>query len=159
MFISYSYIYIIITKNIRYLLWNRGFWCSLNNTYLIFLTLCIRCTNHLCDSCDLPGNWRKSTFIPSLLWMIQNVDLLWRHRYKSNCDITMTDCSRVVAMDAFLAQWNRKFITAQWSTQNTSCFNFFVYFFFNFVTWPPPRGIASIHNWAESMRCHALHDP
>ena len=28
-------------------------------------------------------NWHKSTFIPSLLQMIQNVDLLWRHRYKS----------------------------------------------------------------------------
>ena len=26
-------------------------------------------------------NWRKSTFIPSLLRKIQNVDLLWRHRY------------------------------------------------------------------------------
>ena len=52
----------------------------------------------------------------------------------SNCDVTMTDCSRVVAMDAFLEQWNRKFITAQWSTENTSCFNFFVYFFLNFVT-------------------------
>ena len=23
----------------------------------------------------------------------------------SNCDVTMTDCSRVVSMDAFLAQW------------------------------------------------------
>ena len=46
-------IYIIITKNIRYLLWNQGLWRSLNNTYPTFLTLCIRCTNHLCDSCDL----------------------------------------------------------------------------------------------------------
>ena len=71
----------IITKNIRYLLWNRGFWCSLNNTYPIFLTLCIRCTNHLCDSCDLTNV--NPHFIPSLLRMIKNVDLLWRHRYKS----------------------------------------------------------------------------
>ena len=31
--------------------------------------------------------------------------------------------------------WNRKLITAQLSTENTSCFNFFVYFFFNSV--PP----------------------
>ena len=46
-------IYIIISQNIRYLLWNRGFCRSLNNTYPIFLTPCIRCTNHLCDSCDL----------------------------------------------------------------------------------------------------------
>ena len=67
----------------------------------------------------------------------------------SNCEVTMTDCSRVVAMDAFLAQWNRKFITAQWSIQNTSCFNFFVHFYlFNFVTpCVSTRGIASIVNW------------
>ena len=31
-------IYIMITKNIRHLLWNRGLWRSLNNTYPIFLT-------------------------------------------------------------------------------------------------------------------------
>ena len=74
-------IYIIITKNIRYLLWNRGLWRSLKNTYLIFLTPCIRRTNHLCDPCDLTDV--NPHFIPSLLWMIQNVDLLWRHRYKS----------------------------------------------------------------------------
>ena len=99
------HIYIIITKNIRYLPWNRGFWCSLNNTYPIFLTLCILCNNHLCDSRDLTDV--NTYFIPSLLRMIQNADQLWRHRYKSR-DVTMTDCSRVVAMDAFLAQWNRK---------------------------------------------------
>ena len=103
-------IYIIITKNICYLLWNRGLWCSLNNTYPIFLTPCIRCTNHLCDSYDSTD--LNPHFIPSLLRRIQNVGLLWRHRYKSrsltiasNCEGTMTDCSRVVALDAFLAQW------------------------------------------------------
>ena len=74
-------IYIIITKNIRYLLWNRGFWRLLNNTYTIFLTPCIRCTNHLCDSYGLIDV--NPHFIPSLIPMIQNVDLLWRHRYKS----------------------------------------------------------------------------
>ena len=31
----YIYIYIIITKNICYLLWNKGLWRSLNNTYPI----------------------------------------------------------------------------------------------------------------------------
>ena len=160
---------IIITKNIRYLLWNRRFWRSLNNTYPIFLTPCIRRTNHLCDSCDLTDV--NPHFIPSRLRMIQNVDLLWRHPNElqelaaSNCDVTMTNCSRVVAMDAFLTQWcweqwfneflkdtyvpcviwntypdiwNRKFITAQWSIENTSCFNFFVKLFFYFVTPPPP---------------------
>ena len=39
-------IYIIISKNIRYLLWNRGAWRLLKNTYTLFLTPCIRCTNH-----------------------------------------------------------------------------------------------------------------
>ena len=72
-------IYIIISQNIRYLLWNRGFCRSLNNTYPIFLIPCIRCTNHLCDSCDLTDV--NPHFIPSLLRKIQNVDLLWRHRY------------------------------------------------------------------------------
>ena len=74
-----SPIYIIISQNIRYLLWNRGFCRSLNNTHPIFLTPCIRCTNHLCDSCDLTDV--NPLFIPSLLRKIQNVDLLWRHRY------------------------------------------------------------------------------
>ena len=81
-------IYIIISENIRYLLWNRGRWRSLNNTYPIFPTPCIRCTNHLCDSCDLTDV--NPHFIPSLLWMIQNVDLLWRHRYKSRSPAIVT---------------------------------------------------------------------
>ena len=74
-------IYIIISENIRYLLWNRGAWRSLNNTHLTFLDPCIRCTNHLCDSSDLTDV--NPHFIPSLLRKIQNVDLLWRHRYRS----------------------------------------------------------------------------
>ena len=84
-------------------------------------------------------NWRKSTFHPvtapndSKCWPI--VTSLIQELATSNCDVTMTDCSRVVAMDAFLAQWNRKFITAQWWTENTSCFNFFVYFFL--ILYPP----------------------
>ena len=81
-------IYIIISENIRYLLWNRGRWRSLNNAYPIFLTPCIRCTNHLCDSCDLTDV--NPHFIPSLLRMIQNVDLLWRHRYKSRSPAIVT---------------------------------------------------------------------
>ena len=80
-FIPRSIIYITISKNIRYLLWNRGAWPPLNNTHLTFLDPCIRCTNHLCDSCDLTDV--NPHFIPSLLRKIQNVDLLWRHRYRS----------------------------------------------------------------------------
>ena len=67
--------------NYENILWNRGFWRSLNNTYPIFLAPCIRCTYHLCDSCDLTDV--NPHFIPSLLRKIQNVDPLWRHRYKS----------------------------------------------------------------------------
>ena len=79
------WIYVIVSyyncENIRYLLWNRDFFCSLKNTHTIFLTPCIRCTNHLCDSCGLTDV--NPHFVPSMLPMIQNVDLLWRHRYKS----------------------------------------------------------------------------
>ena len=105
-------IYIIITKNIRYLLWNQGLWRSLNNTYPIFLTPCIRCTNHLCDSCDLTDVNRH--FYPvtapngSKCWPIVTSSI--QEPVASNCDVTMTDCSRVVAMDAFLAQrWGQWF--------------------------------------------------
>ena len=96
-------------------------------------------------------NWRKSTFYPvtvpndSKCWPIVTSSI--QEPVASNCD-TMIDFSRVVAMDAFLAQWNRKFVTALWSTENTSCFNFFVYFFS--ILWPPSRvstrGITSIYH-------------
>ena len=97
LFLKYCHhhiIYIIISKNIHYLLWNRGLWSSLNNTYPIFLTPCIRCTNHICDSCDLTDV--NPHFIPSLLRMIQNVDLLWRHRYKSRSPAIVTSQWRIV---------------------------------------------------------------
>ena len=48
-------IYIIIAKNIRYLLWNRGAWRFFNDTYLTIEVQGIRCTNHLHDSCPLTG--------------------------------------------------------------------------------------------------------
>ena len=59
-------------------------------------------------------NWRKSTFYPvtapngSKCWPIVTSSI--QEPVASNCDVTMTDCSRVVAMDAFLAQW-----WGQWS--------------------------------------------
>ena len=52
-------------------------------------------------------NWRKSTFYPvtapndSKCWPIVTSSI--QGPVASNCDATMTDCSRVVAMDAFLA--------------------------------------------------------
>ena len=54
-------------------------------------------------------NWRKSTFYPvtaptdSKCWPIVTSSI--QEPVASNCDVTMTDCSRVVAMDAFLARW------------------------------------------------------
>ena len=54
-------------------------------------------------------NWRKSTFYPvtapndSKGWPIVTSSI--QQLAASNCDVTMTDCPRVVSMDAFLAQW------------------------------------------------------
>ena len=41
------------SKNIRYLLWNRGVWRFFHDTYLTIEVQGIRCTNHLHDSCPL----------------------------------------------------------------------------------------------------------
>ena len=46
-----SGIYIIISKNTRYLLWNRGARCFFHDTYLTIEVQGFRCTNHLHDSC------------------------------------------------------------------------------------------------------------
>ena len=54
-------------------------------------------------------NWRKSRFYPvtapndSKCWPIVTSSV--QEPAASNFDVTMTDCSRVVAMDAFLEQW------------------------------------------------------
>ena len=59
-------------------------------------------------------NWRNSIFYPvtapngSKCWPIVMSSI--QEPVASNCDVTMTDCQRVVAMDAFLAQW-----WGQWS--------------------------------------------
>ena len=92
-----TYIYIIISQNIRYLLWNRGFCRSLNNTYPIFLTPCIRCTNHSCDSCDLTDV--NPHFIPSfsekfkILTYCDVIDIYGPAATDSYCDVTMAHCS------------------------------------------------------------------
>ena len=138
-------IYIIITENIRYLLWNQGLWRSLNNTYPIFLTPCLRCTKHLCDSCDLTDVNRH--FIPSLLRMVQNVDLLWRHRYKSRSPASVTSQWPIVPAGCyrrFLSTMMRTVVTAQWATENISCFNFLLKLFLILFCDPrvSTRGIA-----------------
>ena len=82
--------FIIIVKNFHYLLWNRGAWCPLNNTFQTFLALCIRRTDHLCDSCALSDTAPDEFSIEPAA---------------GNCDVTVTDCSRGVSLDAFLSRW------------------------------------------------------
>ena len=66
-------------------------------------------------------NWRKSTFYPvtapnvSKCWPIVTSSI--HEPAASNCDVTMTDCSRVVAMDAFLEQW----CWGQWFKKRWNC--------------------------------------
>ena len=96
-------------------------------------------------------NWRKSTYHPvtapndSKCWPIVTSSI--QEPAASNCDVTVTDCSRVVAMEAFLAQWcwGHLFNEFVKDTSVPSC-NFFVYFFFNFVT-PPvfQHGATLVH--------------
>ena len=89
-------------KNICYFLWNLCGWRSLNNTYQIFLAPCIRCTDHLCDSCGLT-DVNPYCILP-LLPMISKcwpIGTSWIYEPATgNCDITI-----VVTMDAFLPQW------------------------------------------------------
>ena len=76
-------------------------------------------------------NWRKSTYYPvtapndSKCWPIVTSSI--QEPVASNCYVTMTDSSRVVAMDAFLAQWCwgqwfNEFVCAKFFN-NTPCFN------------------------------------
>ena len=98
---------IINVKNICYLIWNRCAWCSLNNTYEACLAPCIRCADHLCDSCAL--SYINQHFISSQLPMISKcwtiVTSSTHEPAAGNCDVTMTYCSRVVSIDAFISQW------------------------------------------------------
>ena len=92
-----SYIYIIITKNIRYLLWNRGVWRFFHDTYLTIEVQGIRCTNHLHDSCPFtdvnphftaPGC--RYYFKINSSWPI--VTSSTHGPAASNCDVTMAHC-------------------------------------------------------------------
>ena len=79
-----SLILYMITKNIRYLLWNPGAWRSFLNAQLTFLAPSIRLTDHLCESCGLMDI--KPHFVQSPLPVISKwtaIDLLWRHSYIS----------------------------------------------------------------------------
>ena len=93
-----SFIYIIISKNIRYLLWNRGARRFLHDTYLTIAVQGIRCTNHLHDSCPLtdvnphftaPGC--RYYFKSNSWWPI--VTSSTHGPAASYCDVTMIHCS------------------------------------------------------------------
>ena len=82
-------------------------------------------------------NWRKSTFYPltapndSKCWPIVTSSI--QEPAASNCDITMTNSSRVVAMDAFLTQWCwgqwfNEFVIDTYVPSFSTLFKFFFYF-------------------------------
>ena len=95
---KFHIIYIMITKNIRYLLWNRGVWHFFNDTYLTIEVHEIRCTNHLYDSCPFtdvnphftaPGC--RYYFKINSWWPIVTS---WTHWLAAGyCEVTMAHCS------------------------------------------------------------------
>ena len=111
----FAIIYIIITKNIRYLLWNRGAWRFFNDTYLTIEVQGIRCTNHLHDSCPLtdvnphftaPGC--RYHFKINSWWPIVTSSTL--RPAASYCNITMAHCSHGYLWTHDIMAWD-KFIS------------------------------------------------
>ena len=90
------------------------------------LAPCIWCSDRLCDSCALSDI--NQHFIPSLLPVISKcwpiVTSSTHEPTAGNCDVTMTDCSRGVSMDAWLSQW----LWGQWFKE----FAKYVYMSFEF---------------------------
>ena len=91
-------IYIIITKNIRYLLWNRGGWRFFHDTYLTIEVQGIRCTNHLHDSCPLTDvNLHVTALACRYYFKINSwwpiVTSSTHGPAASYCDVTMAHCS------------------------------------------------------------------
>ena len=91
-------IYIIITKNIRYLLWNRGAWHFFHDTYLTIEVQGIRCTNQLHDSCPFTGV--NPHFTAPECWYHFKINSWWpivtswtHGPAASYCDVTMAHCS------------------------------------------------------------------
>ena len=90
-------IYITITKNIRYLLWNRWVWRFFHDTYLTIEVQGIQCTNHLHDSCPLTDVNPQFTapgcryFKINSRWPI--VTSSTHGPDATYCDVTMAHCS------------------------------------------------------------------
>ena len=116
-------IYIIITKNIRYLIWNWGVWRFFHDTYLTIEVQGIRCTNHLQDSCPLtdvnphfPAPGCRYYFKINSWWPIMTSST--HGPAASYCDVTMGHCSH-----GYL--WTHDVeVGASWR----DCDNLFVYF-------------------------------
>ena len=113
--------YIIISKNIRYLLWNRGALRFFHDTYLAIEVRGIRCTNHLHDSCPLtdinshftaPGC--RYYFEINSWWPI--VTSSTHGPAASYCDITMIHCSHgyLWTHDVEVERWSRTMAWQRW---------------------------------------------
>ena len=105
-------IYIIISKYIRYLLWNRGARRFFLNTYLTIEAQGIRCTNHFHDSCPLTDvnphfttprcryHFRINSWWPIVMSSTHGPAACY-------CDVTMIHCSTgIYYMDAWC--WGRR---------------------------------------------------
>ena len=135
---------LVIAKNIRYLLWNRGAWRFFHDTYLTIEVQGIWCTHHLHDSCPLTDVNQYFTapgcryyFKINSWWPI--VTPSTHGPAASYCDVTWIvwwcHCPRAThTARRMVLQWwvesrnypNDKFISY------TSWFNIFVYFVFIF---------------------------
>ena len=165
----------MISKNIRYLLWNRGVWRFFHDTYLTIEVQGIRCTNHLHDFCPLtdvnphftaPGC--RYYFKINTWWSI--VTSSTHGPAASYCDVTMAHCSHgylsthgvevgaswrncdnlsCLAHDFItlhiVVEW---FITAHWETKqfNTRFGLFFLLYLSFSDSRVSTRGMASILN-------------
>ena len=107
-------------------------------------------------------DWRKSTLYPvtapndSKCWPI--VTLSIQELVVSNCDVTMTDCSRVVAMEAFVAQWcwGQRFYFVNPVFQSGLCQYIWINWFVSFcMSWNKERTSTSISvahiNWSFNL--------
>ena len=113
-------IYIIISKNIRYLLWNRGARCFFHDTYLTIEVQGIRCTNHLHDSYPL-AEVNPHFTAPGCRYYFKINS--WRpivtsstHGPAANfCDVTMIHCSHGFPVNLLCKFWNKTTWTWTWT--------------------------------------------
>ena len=144
-------IYIIIAKNIRYLLWNRGAWRFFHDTYLTIEVQGIWCTHHLHDSCPLTDVNQHFTALGCRyyfkIWW-PNVTSSTHGPAASYCDVTMIHCSH-----GYL--WTHD-VEVEESSRD-SWFNIFVYFPRHFRT-PVFQHGASLVLLIGPLRTNFIHE-